>query len=135
MKTAYGARRTICLLNVAAGASRRDAPADGRSEIGYRRRFFFDDFFFFFAAFFLAFGRAFLAAFFFFLAFGFEDFRAGRDDSSMGSEDGIGAGVGAEGNIGSMNPGPGQLLSVTSVSSSIGSSPMLVRCEGVVGGL
>ena len=38
----------------------------------------------------------------------------------------IGAGVGADGNIGSMNPGPGQLLSVTSICSSIGSSPMLV---------
>src|SRR6267378_3475485 len=39
MKTAYGARRTICLLNVAAGASRRDAPADGRSEIGLAAAF------------------------------------------------------------------------------------------------
>jgi hypothetical protein len=68
-------------------------------------------------------GRAFfLAAFFFFLAFGLED---GRDDSSIGI-DGVGAGVGADGNIGSMNPGPGQLLSVTSVCSSIGSSPMLI---------
>ncbi|OLB66776.1 MAG: hypothetical protein AUI09_05135 [Gemmatimonadetes bacterium 13_2_20CM_2_66_5] len=83
--------------------------------------------FFFFAAFFFALGRAFfLAAFFFFFAFffafGLED---GRDDSSIGI-DGVGAGVGADGNIGSMNPGPGQLLSVTSVCSSIGSSPMLI---------
>src|SRR5437870_3555586 len=34
--------------------------------------------------------------------------------------------VGADGNISSMNPGPGQLLSVTSICSSIGSSPLLV---------
>jgi hypothetical protein len=65
-------------------------------------------FFFFFAVFFRALGRAFLAAFFFFfLAFGLEEER----DSSIGIE-GLGAGVGDEGNIGSMNPGPGQLLSV-----------------------
>ncbi|PYO88078.1 MAG: hypothetical protein DMD58_13375 [Gemmatimonadetes bacterium] len=92
-------------------------------------------FFFFFADFFFAFGRDFLAAFFFFLAFflafGLEEGR----DSSIGKDDGVGAGVGADGNIGSMNPGPGQLLSVTSICSSIGSSPMLWRCGGVVGGL
>jgi hypothetical protein len=63
--------------------------------------------FFFFALFFRALGRAFFAAFFFFLAFGF----AGRDSSLAGIDEGIGEGVGAEGNIGSMNPGPGQLLS------------------------
>jgi len=45
------------------------------------------------------------------LAFGLDEERAGRDSSS-GIEDGVGAGDGADGNIGSMNPGPGQLLSV-----------------------
>jgi hypothetical protein len=57
-----------------------------------------------------------LAAFFFFLAFGLEE-----RDSSIGIDDGLGEGVGADGNIGSMNPGPGQLLSVESICSSIGS--------------
>ncbi|HLZ44870.1 MAG TPA: hypothetical protein VKQ05_04255 [Gemmatimonadales bacterium] len=80
--------------------------------------------FFFFAGFFFALGRAFFAAFFFFLAFGLEDGRG--DDSSIGSDDGMGEGVGIDGNVGSMNPGPGQLLSGTSVCSSIGSSPMLI---------
>ncbi|HET8712433.1 MAG TPA: hypothetical protein VFM23_01985 [Gemmatimonadales bacterium] len=71
--------------------------------------------FFFFVAFFFALGRDFFAAFFFFfLAFGLEEERAGRDSSS-GIDDGVGAGVGADGNIGSMNPGPGQLLSVESI--------------------
>ena len=41
--------------------------------------------------------------------------------SALLAIDGVGAGVGADGNIGSMKPGPGQLLSVTSICSSIGS--------------
>jgi hypothetical protein len=66
---------------------------------------------------FRAFGRDFFAAFFFVRAFGFAD----REDSSLpGIDEGVGAGVGAEGNIGSMNPGPGQLLSWDSICSRIG---------------
>ncbi|HEX9610245.1 MAG TPA: hypothetical protein VF978_00060 [Gemmatimonadales bacterium] len=71
-------------------------------------------FFFFFAVFFLAFGRDLFAAFFFFfaafffLAFGLA---AGAIGSLKGDGAGMGAGDGAEGNIGSEKPGPGQLLS------------------------
>ncbi|MGH7531343.1 MAG: hypothetical protein ACREMN_13235 [Gemmatimonadales bacterium] len=105
--------------------------------MAYRRRLFLVAFFFFalfffalffFALFFRALGRAFLAAFFFFFAlraFG----RAGARVSSRrgaGAGAGIGLGGGAEGIIGSMNPGPGQLLSMFSIGSSIGSSPPLV---------
>jgi hypothetical protein len=75
------------------------------------------------AAFFLAFGRDFFAVFFFFfllafLAFGFG---AGAIGSLKGDGAGVGAGDGIDGNVGSVNPGPGQLLSVYSVCSSIGS--------------
>lgn len=97
----------------------RDAPA-AMVEARQRRRFFFAVFFFF-AAFFFIFGRDFFAAFFFFgflRAFGFA---AGFRDSSRCAGAGTGAGIGADGNIGSMNPGPGQLLSVFSICSSIGS--------------
>ena len=69
----------------------------------------------------MAFGRDFFAAFFFLLAlrdFGLDDL---PDSSRAGVDEGIGAGVGAEGNIGSINPGPGQLLSVNSICSRIGS--------------
>jgi hypothetical protein len=72
-------------------------------------------FFFFFAVFLLAFGRDFFAAFFFFfaaflfLAFGFAAGAIGSRLIGVGA--GTGAGDGAEGNIGSEKPGPGQLLS------------------------
>lgn len=101
-----------------------DAPAV-MAYVGYRRFFFVA--FFFFALFFFALGRDFLAAFFlgFFLAF---DFAGARDGDGVGAD--IGAGVGADGNMGSMNPGPGQLLSEKSICSSIGCLPMLVGAAG-----
>jgi len=82
-------------------------------------------FFFFFAVFFLALGRDFFAAFFFFFAFSWPSAfsAAGAAGlSHIGAGAGAGAGEGADGNIGSEKPGPGQLLSVLSICSSIGSS-------------